>query len=586
MTTPRTPRRRGTGASRARFLLALLLPALLVLAGCATIPTTSGIGSRPLPEEDGTEVVQPDPDGPAEGAEVGEIVRGFLQAGTGYADDHGTARQYLTGDFQQSWQPSSSVLVLTEGTTLSSLTPTVAEDQTRVTVQVPVVATLDGANVLHEVPRGTSSELQFTLRQIDGEWRIMDGPDGTVMSARDFDTLYKQFPLYFFTPDLQALVPDDRWVMRTPAIATEVVQLLLAGPAEHLGSSVVSSLPLGVRLEPSAVTVTDGRAAVGLSAEADSMSAEAQARMIAQIDRTLGDITSEVTVSAPSGDLQVDPVSSLGTYSPSEQRFIGIREEDRRLVIGARSSELEPVEDLDPLPEDAAAPAISPGGDVFAWLRDDGASLVRYRPGQDPATVLTAQDDGAFRGPSVDRFGTLWVYDTARGAIRTVTSAGATTDISAGFLTDREVRGLQVSRDGTRLAVLSTDTDGVGTRVDVVGILRSGARSDATGLASTTTLQIGLRHTGIRDLSWAGPDALVLLVADTDESDASSARVVHHTLAGVERELGKPEDAVDVTAPEDGTRVRAATPDGDVWELDAGTSQVNAVGVVDVAFPG
>ena len=93
-----------------RFIALTLLTALLT--GCAQLPTRVDIKSGP-------ELVAPEaadfsyyiPTGPAEGATSQEIVSGFLAAGTGPQNDYSVAREFLTDEFAQRWNPAGEVLI-------------------------------------------------------------------------------------------------------------------------------------------------------------------------------------------------------------------------------------------------------------------------------------------------------------------------------------------------------------------------------------------------------------------------------------------------------------------------------------------
>ena len=92
-------------------VIALAISAFL-LTGCAQLPTQVDIKSGP-------ELVAPEaadfsyyvPNGPVDGSSQQEIVSGFLAAGTGPQNDYSVAREFLTDEFAQRWNPASEVLI-------------------------------------------------------------------------------------------------------------------------------------------------------------------------------------------------------------------------------------------------------------------------------------------------------------------------------------------------------------------------------------------------------------------------------------------------------------------------------------------
>jgi hypothetical protein len=68
---------------------------------------------------------------------------------------------------------------------------------------------------------------------------------------------------------------------------------------------------------------------------------------------------------------------------------------------------------------------------------------------------------------------------------------------------------MRVSRDGTRLAVASSDADGRG-RVEVIGILR-GADGVPAGLSVDGPLDVGPRVERVRDVAWVDDGTLAAL---------------------------------------------------------------------------
>src|SRR5690606_2169687 len=123
------PSARRTRMREHRGVIAGLLGLLLVLSGCASIPSNGETGV--ISVEDQAQRVQSEvePEGPVEGADPNTIVRGFLAAGAGHADDFAVARSFLTEDFAKEWEPEASVVIMPGGADFDTITSEVSSDQ-------------------------------------------------------------------------------------------------------------------------------------------------------------------------------------------------------------------------------------------------------------------------------------------------------------------------------------------------------------------------------------------------------------------------------------------------------------------------
>ena len=95
---------------------------------------------------------------------------------------------------------------------------------------------------------------EFSVEQVDGEWRITDPPDGLIILEPDFVRLYDEVAAYFMDPTGQRVVPDPRYLITGEAQPTALVQRLLDGPSAALAAGVEN--PLSGVERRSAVTVS------------------------------------------------------------------------------------------------------------------------------------------------------------------------------------------------------------------------------------------------------------------------------------------------------------------------------------------
>lgn len=566
-----------------RGLQAGLLATLLVLSGCAAIP--SGGESGAIDVEERPERVQSEiePEGPVEGADPNSIVRGFLAAGAGYSDDFGVARSFLTDDFANEWDPQSNVVIMPTGDDFDTVTAEVSSDQQSISMTVPVDASLDGQRVYREERRGSEADRDFSLRQVNGEWRISSAPQGLVLTAASFTTVYDSYPLYFYTPGFDHLVADPRWFVRSPAAATEVMTELLGGPADHLGGSVISALPDGAQLEPRSVTVSGGIAQVGLDETAQGLDEETNSRILGQVSATLRGLssTNAIEVTTPAGSLSAPP----GDSAP-----VGVRIDARPVLIAdgtlARLDEtrVDPIPDMPELGDDPTDPAVSIDDSTYAYLADGGQELHRILPDGGGDGVILTDEDG-LTGPSFDRYGSIWTASREQGdsgRVSVILESGDTVDVSVQWLANRAVESLRVSRDGTQLAVLSRNGSGA-PRIDVIGINRA-PDGTPTGVVPSAPLRVGAGFDRIVDLSWAGSAQLAVLATD-DPSETPQPYLA--PVSGPAQSLGDVKGGSSITASSDARSIRVSTEDGELFSFGADNWQkVVDLVVHDPAYPG
>jgi spore germination protein GerM len=299
-------------------MLILSVCASLALVGCSSIPTSSPVGHIEDDSGDPAASSARIPDGPEPGDSVSEIVRGFLAAGAGTGNNFSVARSFLTEAEAQEWSPQESVSVLPNDTDLDSLNYEVTSDQKTLTMSAPVVGLVDSSGVYNSTKPGTQSTLEFSLRQENGEWRISSAPNGLLISQAEFQTIFLNYSLQFFTSDYSYLVPDSRWFLRSSSTPTALMNELLSGPAPYLSSAVITSIPDGAKLvDSNVVTIENGVAHVALGPQSPAPSDREKGMIRQQISATL-----QVIPSISSIELTIGGTGGL-RQSAAEDRHLG-----------------------------------------------------------------------------------------------------------------------------------------------------------------------------------------------------------------------------------------------------------------------
>ena len=216
----------------------------LALAGCTDVPESSS------PTVIQSQVLQPPssaPNKPSPGLTPTSVVTAFLDLNGAADPNHADARQYLTARANTRWADDRITVV-----DFTRVQAAQGSGSTR-TVKVigSTLGTIDAAGGYTPVlvgngltgrpyPGGT-----FTLRKVEGEWRIDQPQVGLLVTASQF-AQFQQRSLYFFDSAEQELVPDPRFTQLTDpsALATWLLRGLAAGPRDALaGGAQVTELP-------------------------------------------------------------------------------------------------------------------------------------------------------------------------------------------------------------------------------------------------------------------------------------------------------------------------------------------------------
>ncbi|TQL03711.1 LpqB family beta-propeller domain-containing protein [Cellulomonas sp. SLBN-39] len=552
-TSPHPRPRPRTGV---RALVGLLAAAL---AGCAAIPTSGPVveGDGEVGERDRVVVLA---QGPQADAAPEEIVEGFLLAGAAEVTaDFAVTREYLVPQARSEWDPLAGAVVAEDVTYEQT-------GEARITAEATVLGTVDAEGRYAQAPDGARESLVFELQQDgDGSWRIARAPDGLVVTARDLERQFRATSVYFLTPDHRHLVPELRWFPdRDLALATAVVRALLAGPSPWLRDAVTSEIPAGAELRPEAVTVEDGVAELSLQ-PAQAVQEADRGLLLAQVEASLRPLgVTGVEVSA--GGVLLEGASALEAWEGGDAEVVA-----EGALLRLAGGTATPVEGVEPGPVTGLARS------------EDGATRVAVRP---PGELVQIGADGvvplltrtALVPPSVDPEGYVWSASGVAGRpLLALAPTAEEVEVDADWLADRAVRGLRVSRDGTRVAVVSTGADG--TTLDVAGVVR-----DETG----APVRLGPPVRAGAPLDPSGPVVWVddVTLAVLTQGDVGAPSLV--TVGGPSTALPVVADAVALAAGRGERSLLVLTADGDLLRYDGRTwVRVPGVGpVTAAAYPG
>ncbi len=501
-------------SARTRMIVALAA-ATAVLAGCASVPTEGQVRSGSFAADrrgDANLGVPAAPPRPSTAPRA--IVSGFIDAMASSTD---IARLYLTSSAARVWRPEQGTTIF-DGTDKSAYRVT---DGKNVELDAPIVANLDDRGVWRNAKPSTPNlKLDFGLVTENGEWRISNPPKGTLLQKSL--QLLDPRNLYFFSPKLDVLVPEQVFLPRRDAggqDATQLVRALLAGPTSRLGDSVKTAVPEGTEVVSVPVD-PDGVATVSLNDRVAELDSDLRIKLAAQLAWTLkqapGVRSLKLTVNgAPfevGGTTEAQPVGNWDSYDPAFATGAG------RLYV-LDDSQIRRIDDVTAALAQAPDPVTLPGlgafekeslavdieGRTAAVVRSQNivvGALETDRP-QTPDYVST---DGEVLRPSFDKDGNLWVVDRAEDArIRVRRPDGAVIDVDAKGLAGRHVSVLRVARDGVRvLAVVKEQT----RDLLMVGRITS---TDKRKVKITAVEPVPVSFKRLADAGWSKPTKIMLV---------------------------------------------------------------------------
>ena len=549
---------------------ALVAAVLLALAGCSTVPSSSPTVqiTQAAPRTDNTVTIEPV--SPEEGDTPEQIVRGFIDASASTVRGHPVAVEHLTPEAAASWSDDTGITVLS-----TTDFATVTTDAGRVAVTANVVGTVDQQGAFDVADNGLAYRREFTVEQVEGEWRIADPPDGLLMLEPDFERLYDEMAAYFLDPTGQRVVPDPRYVITGESQPTVLVQRLLDGPSTALAPGVRNPLA-GVQLSQ-AVRV-DGTAATvdltGVPTEPDTVLSEICAQLVwtlaqdgvairsveVRVDGepiNLGGIPREQTLGDWQGfDPDAVPVDTVGHYIDGGAVRTAPRGEPMPGPAGQGS-----------YPLTSAAVAADPRTNQLAFMvgvsgNPGDQRLLVGAYGRNLTEVLRA---ATWTAPTVATTrAEAWVVRDGTAVIR-VPSGGAPQAVNATTLVGLgRAASLELSPDGVRAALVVDGPEGPALYVATVvrGEDGSVALRDLRGIAPSLSR--------VSDVAWRDSATLMVLAGD-----AAQDRIVPYTV-GVDgwgltsvTTAGLPSRPTSIAAAS--TRQPLVSAGRTIWQFSGGT---------------
>lgn len=530
----------------------LLLVLVLALGACAQVPTSGPIVEvdQQVTDTANSSFVRVIARPPQPGMTQSQIVQGFLDAASGFEDDHAVAKEYLTSEEAGRWNPTTGTRVYGNAT-VSLAQPT----DTSVVLTASQVGLISDRSQYVQSPPASLMEVPFELQRVGADWRISRAPQGLLLSRAAVERSFREFDTYYVARPGGILAPNPILFQSSQAdITTDLVKELVAGPSRWLAPSVINAFPSGTQVR--SVTVTDGVALVDFSVTIVGADGVARQQLSAQLVWTLRQIASirAVTITAEGQVLDIP-----GSQNPLSRTAWADYDPDG--LSGAvnyyvdRGGRLYSVDSAN-----TASPAVGAAGTAEPAVSNPLISIDQTAAAatDDAGTLLTTQlepdskwRDGPTarsRGGSWDRTGLIWV--PVDGGVRVINVLGAR-DVACPLA---GVSSVQISRDGSRAAVIS---DG---RAYLLRVDRS----------VTTPALVGprlLSEVPVRAASWLNANSVVLLTTVTEQpAQVATVDLGLYTM----RYLGGPPRASSVAAAPD-RAVLSGTAEGQIWAFNGST---------------
>jgi hypothetical protein len=490
------------GRRRRGMLAALLTAAALALSGCAGFATGGPVNAGLAPGD----VAPPDfsyvPLKPQNGASPEQIVQGFIDAGNGPQNNWAIAQLYLAPGFRGDWKPSAGVTVDDRSQRSYG-----TEVDGKLSLTIAPKATVDDTGA-YKPSEGGSTTLSFKLAKVGGQWRITDAPNGIVLGADQFASVFHQYSLMYFDPTWRYLVPDVRWFPATNA-RTRIAQALIEGkPSPWLADSVVSAFPENVSLPLPSVPATNGVAQVELSDGALTQDQTTLNRMQTQLVRSLATAgTTDVAMTYSGTTLPAEPVSTTLTRIDAR----ALVQTDKAFGFLASTGEIEAIPGVSDAMKRITPVSIQLSADYTTAAVRTASGVVARVPAQGDIVALDSRPN--LVDPVIDTHGYIWsVPSTSPSTLTAYSPDGKAVSIEGGWSGASSVAAMAISRDGTRLAAI-LDVGGQ-PEVAVAGVVRNG---DGVPQSIGTLLQLAVLPGKGIDLTWLDEDTLGVLSTSGDD---------------------------------------------------------------------
>lgn len=503
---------------RRRWAVLVAAACVLLMAGCADIPTSGDVQPGQTQDVANQDVVLV-PYPPAQGEAPADIVQGFLTAATGQQNSYQVARDFLTPSLAKTWNPDARVLIHDQSWQVKVIS------DTSVVVTVPTTAEVDAQGIYTSFPVPKNLAVPFTLAKVNGQWRIAKTPDGIVLGTNYFGSLFTARPVSYFDARWTQTVPDLRWFPAHSISPLRVVRALLAGPSAPIAPPVtVSAFP--PQTEVTAVHVASGVATVDLDIGSRLPSLTVLSRMRAQLSDSLVNLRGIQQVQVAVGG-QLAHAPTLPLTTPTESSALVLRKGVVGTLTGSDFT-AEPTLGRQIAATVPQAGTVSLSRGIAAVLTSTGVDVVT------PTATRLVDSRPGLIDPTLDNRG--WTYSVPSNdptGWRATDSHGHSVSVSVPMPEITSITAIEASRDGTRMLVLASTERG--PTAFVAGIVRDTGGAPLALTAERYAVAVPASTTPL-DATWVDAKGSSVAVLAQDDSGES---VTVQQLGGLPSTLGR-----------------------------------------------
>ncbi len=557
------------------------LCALVVLAGCVTVPTSGPVERHTPAEQQANPGVDIAPVPPPRGASPGLIVEGFLHAMATYQPGYAVARQFLTPDAAEAWQPESGVEIYAGG-----YPPQVSD--AGVVLTAPLVGTLDPRGTF--TPADTPYLHDFGLvRDAENQWRISRPPRGLLVSQSLFSGSWVRADVCFWDVTGDWLVPDPRFVQSGAVGLLATARAVLSGPAPQSAAAYARTRPDSVTVLSVALG-TGGVATVDLAGETNALDAVARRKLAAELVWSLSSLEGVLGVRVRGNGVVWEVNGGAEVLTTADfQEGAPVPANPGDGVYLLRGDAVERASWTEPLAAPqvvagsagrASALAVRADGQVVALVTDGGTQVrsVAVREGTSRGELTGT----GITGVRWSRQGELWaVLDRVRDARLRAIRDGREVAVDTTGLPAGRIRSFAPAPDGVRVALV-IESQGR-TVLGVAAVVRGAAGMSLVGWRQLTPSSWARSSQPPVDVGWTGAAELLVLLGGSP-----SARVVSVDSEGAVATDVRPNDTAALVELASAPAGRAVLrgPDGQTWRfVDGFTWEPWLDRVADVSLP-
>ncbi|MGU3644504.1 LpqB family beta-propeller domain-containing protein [Microbacterium sp. C23T] len=508
--------------TRVRGILALILAlCAVVVTGCAGFPTSGPpeYGLENGNTGNGSQNVVFIPNRPQPGATPQQIVEGFIDAGSGpgVLGNWAVAQEFLAPSLRGTWNPDAQVIVDERAER-----DYVETGEGVVDFASEVVGSVDDKGAYQRADLSPASWTFRLEQQDDGEWRITEAPDGIWLDEAQFPQVFHRYPLMYFDPSYQYLVPDVRWFAVTKAAGSIANALVNKPKSEWLEESVETAFPDGVSEVAVVPTADAGVSDVALKGDAMlAASSDDRNRMLTQLEESLRAAgVAEVVMTVDSAPIEAQPVAVRSTRVPATP--LVLTQAGFGFLTG---DEIDKIPGLSAAVEAASPLSVQVGAerDLAAARLASGAVVRLNSAGTEPEVLDTRP---GLVDPVIDQYGIVWsVPQDDPAALRAYLPNGDVIEVADAWGEGTAIAGMALSRDGTRLAAVVSA--GGRSVVSVAGVIRDDITPVRLGqplqLAVAGGAVVGVTRIGV---TWIDDVSVGVLTSGADADSTVIEQVV------------------------------------------------------------